>query len=207
MVTQMLVIVDYDAGNLRSVQRACQRVGLEGHISSCPEELLKADRVIFPGVGAATSAMETLKDSGLGEALVEYFKSGKPLLGICLGAQIILEHTEEGDKDCLGLIEGICKKFQFDNNDLKIPHMGWNAVEIVQQHPLLKKIESGDEFYFVHSYFASPTYEENIYCKTEHGQTFCSALGRDNLFATQFHLEKSGEIGLSVLKEFGCWSP
>lgn len=203
----MLVIVDYDAGNLRSVQRACQRVGLEGQISSCPEDLLKADRVIFPGVGTATSAVKTLKDTGLGEALVEYFKSGRPLLGICLGAQIVLAHTTEGDKDCLGLIEGGCEKFQFENNDLKIPHMGWNSIEIVQDHPLLKDITPGDEFYFVHSYFARPAHQENIYCLTEHGISFCSALGRENLFATQFHLEKSGEIGLSVLKQFGCWSP
>lgn len=203
----MLTIVDYDAGNLRSVQRACHRVGLNACITSKPEQVLAADRVIFPGVGAATSAMDTLKTSGLDQALLEYFKTGKPLLGICLGAQIVLEFTEEGEKDCLGLIAGACERFHFKNNDLKVPHMGWNEIDIVQAHPLLSGVKPGDEFYFVHSYFAHPADNRHVYCVTEHGQRFCSALGRDNLFATQFHLEKSGEKGLAVLKQFACWKP
>jgi len=203
----MLAIVDYDAGNLRSVQRACTKVGLEGKIISTPDQLLSADRVIFPGVGAATSAVTTLKKTGLGEALVAFFKSGRPILGICLGAQIILEHTEEGDEDGLGLIRGVCNKFRFKNNSLKVPHMGWNAIEVKQPHPLLASVRSGDEFYFVHSYFTRPSSAENIYCVTEHGIEFCSALGRDNLFATQFHLEKSGPAGLAILERFACWKP
>lgn len=203
----LVAIVDYEAGNLRSVQRACKHVDIEAYITSDPDQVVKADRVIFPGVGAATSGMETLNSSGLGDALREYFNSGKPLLGICLGAQVVLEFTQEGKKDCLGLIEGTCEKFQFTTNDLKIPHMGWNEIEIVQPHPMLAPVSSGDEFYFVHSYFARPADKENVYCITEHGYPFCSALGKDNLFATQFHLEKSGEKGLAVLKQFANWNP
>ena len=203
----MLVIVDYEAGNLRSVQRACTRVGLDSVISSKPEDVLKADRVIFPGVGAATSAVDTLARTGLGDALKEYFTRGKPLLGICLGAQIILEFTEEDRRDCLGLIEGICERFDPADRSLKVPHMGWNKVEIVQAHPLLEGVVSGSEFYFVHSYFPHPSHRENVYCTTDYGMTFCSALGRDNLFASQFHLEKSGEIGLKILQNFGNWAP
>jgi len=202
----MLVIVDYEAGNLRSVQRACTRVGLESVISADPEVLLKADRAIFPGVGAATSAVDTLEQTGLGDALLSFYESGRPLLGICLGAQIILEFTEEDKRHCLGMIEGVCEQFVPEDRTLKVPHMGWNEVQIVQDHPLLEGIESGSEFYFVHSYYPHPTDPKRVFCTTDYGSTFCSALGKDNLFATQFHLEKSGEIGLQVLQNFGTWN-
>lgn len=200
-----VVIVDYNAGNLASVQRACRRVGMDAEISSDPEVVVAAERVIFPGVGSAASAVDTLKDRGLDEALTTFYRSGRPLLGICLGTQIVMGHTEEGDKDCLGLIEGVVRRFDFANNTLKVPHMGWNEVEIVRSHPLFKSIKTRDEFYFVHSYYACPTNEEEIYGITEYGIRFCSALGKDNLFATQFHMEKSGEFGLSILAEFATW--
>jgi len=201
----MLVIVDYDAGNLRSVQRACSKVGVKAEISSDPLMVESAERIIFPGVGAATSAVDTLKSRGLDRALLASFKQGTPILGICLGAQIILEHTEEDNRDCLGIIEGICKRFEPDDPALKVPHMGWNGVEIVQPHPLLEGIEKGDEFYFVHSYYACLTKPENIYAMTTYGTRFCSVLGERNLIATQFHLEKSGQFGLSVLSRFAEW--
>lgn len=200
-----VVIVDYNAGNLASVQRACRQVGMDAEISSDPEVVVAAERVIFPGVGSATSAVDTLKARGLDEALAAFYRSGRPLLGICLGTQIVMEHTEEGDKDCLGMIKGDVRRFDFKDNTLKVPHMGWNEVEIVRLHPLFKSIRSGDEFYFVHSYYACPASEDEIYGVTEYGIRFCSALGRDNLFATQFHMEKSGRFGLSILAEFSTW--
>ncbi|MCH7742115.1 MAG: imidazole glycerol phosphate synthase subunit HisH [Proteobacteria bacterium] len=203
---RMVAIVDYDAGNLRSVQRACQHVGIDAEITSDPEVIIRADKVIFPGVGSAVSAVDTLKSRGLDEALKEFYQSGKPLLGICLGLQIALDYTEEGNKDCLGLVRGACEKFDFTDRSIKVPHIGWNEVEVVQSHPMLKNIESGDEFYFVHSYFARPENAAEIYGTTEYGdQKFASIIAKDNLFSTQFHLEKSGKTGLRLLAEFAHW--
>ena len=201
----MLAIVDYDAGNLRSVQRACQRVGLDAEITTDAAVVEAADRIIFPGVGAATSAVDTLRARGLDRALGAAFAKGTPILGICLGAQIILEHTEEDGRECLGLIEGICRRFEPEDRQLKVPHIGWNGVKVVRAHPLLDGVRDGDEFYFVHSYFPCPVHQENVFGITEYGQPFCSVVGRGNLFATQFHLEKSGEFGLGVLARFGEW--
>lgn len=201
----MLAIVDYDAGNLRSVQRACSEVGVAAEIVADPHLIESAERIIFPGVGAATSAVDTLKERGLDKALLSAFQQGTPILGICLGAQIVLEHTEEDNRDCLGIVEGVCIRFEPDDPSMKVPHMGWNGVEITQPHPLLEGIENGDEFYFVHSYFPCPTNKENVYAVTDYSTRFCSALGKKNLFATQFHLEKSGRFGLSVLNRFAHW--
>lgn len=201
----MLAIVDYNAGNLRSVQRACSRIGAVAEITADPDVVRRADRVIFPGVGAATSAVDTLRETGLGEALREVVASGRPVLGICLGSQIVLEYTAEDDRECLGLIEGSCQRFEFADRVLKVPHIGWNEITITQPHPLLRQVSTGDQFYFVHSYYAVPKSAGDVYCVTEHGIEFCSALGRGSLFATQFHLEKSGELGLTVLAEFLGW--
>ncbi|MDC2963820.1 imidazole glycerol phosphate synthase subunit HisH [Gammaproteobacteria bacterium] len=204
----MVVIIDYDAGNLRSVQRACEKVGMVSEVSSDPERVLEAERIIFPGVGSAESAVETLKKRGLDNAIVEFFRGGKPILGICLGLQILLDHTEEGNKKCLGLVSGACERFKFSDRSLKIPHIGWNDIQINFEHPVLDKIEDGDQFYFVHSYYAKLLHEQEIVSSTEYGNMrFCSALAKDNLFATQFHLEKSGELGLKILKSFGDWNP
>ncbi|MEJ6705728.1 MAG: imidazole glycerol phosphate synthase subunit HisH [Pseudomonadales bacterium] len=200
-----VAIVDYDAGNLRSVQRACQAVGLDGFITASPEEVLAADKIIFPGVGSSVSAVDTLHDRGLFDVLIEAFHKGTPLLGICLGSQIVLEHTEEGDKDCLGLIDGVVERFDFADRTYKVPHIGWNEINIAQPHPLLRQVEDGDEFYFVHSYFTRPTQQANVVATTDYNINFCSILAKDNLFATQFHLEKSGRKGLSILAEFASW--
>jgi len=204
-VAAKVIIVDYDAGNLRSVQRACAHVGIEAAISADPGDLRKADKVIFPGVGSAASAVDTLSERGLDEAIREFYRAGKPLLGICLGAQIVMEFTEEDKRDCLGLIEGVCERFDFADRTLKVPHIGWNQVEIVQPHPLLAGVRTGDEFYFVHSYYVVPTRKQNIYGVTEYGAKFCSVVGQENLFATQFHVEKSGRAGLAILEQFKCW--
>ena len=204
----MPVIVDYDAGNVRSVQRACERANMQADISADPETVANADRLIFPGVGSAASAVDTLNNRGLDEAIRYFYETGRPLLGICLGLQILLEHTQEGDKPCLGLIEGACERFEFNQNSLKVPHIGWNEVEFVRPHPITDSLQSGDEFYFVHSYFAIARQDDHILGTTSYGdRSFCSVIGKDNLFATQFHLEKSGELGLKMLAAFAEWSP
>lgn len=201
-----VTIVDYDAGNVKSVQRACRKVGIEAEISADPEAVVNSDKVIFPGVGSAVSAVDTLQSRGLDEALKEFYQRGNALLGICLGLQIALEHTEEGDKDCLGLLAGACQRFEFSQRSIKVPHIGWNELEVLQSHPMLKNIQCGDEFYFVHSYYARVEDSNNVFGITQYGDIeFCSIIGKDNFFATQFHLEKSGEIGLKLLAEFANW--
>ena len=204
----MPVIVDYEAGNVRSVQRACESVDMRAEITSDPDIVAKADRLIFPGVGSAVSAVDTLHARGLDEAIKTFYQSGRPLLGICLGLQILLEHTEEGDKKCLGLVEGACERFEFNDNSFKVPHIGWNEVEFKRGHPIADAVSAGDEFYFVHSYFAIALNEADVVGKTTYGdRTFCSVIGKDNLFATQFHLEKSGRLGLRMLAAFAEWTP
>ena len=201
----MITIIDYNAGNIRSVQRACSEVGIQAITTSNPADVAKAEKIIFPGVGAAPSAMEFLTSSGLDTALRQAFEAGTPILGICLGAQIILDHSEEGSQKCLGLVPGKTVRFKIKDSLLKIPHMGWNEVKVVKPHPLLDGIAAGDEFYFVHSYFPQPARQEDVYAVTGYGADFCSALGRRNLFATQFHPEKSGRLGLHLLERFARW--
>lgn len=202
----MIQIVDYKAGNLRSVQRACRHVGVEAELQKDPERIARADRIIFPGVGTAESGMETLRSSGLDAALKEAFGRGAPILGICLGAQIILDFSEEGDQVCLGIIPGKCVRFRPEDPTLKVPQIGWNAVFKTQAHPLLDDFEDGIEYYYVNSFYPSPTSPEHVYGLTEYGISFCAMLGRENLFATQFHLEKSGRYGLALLERFARWN-
>ncbi len=201
----MITIIDYNAGNLRSVKRACDAVGIESRLSSDPDLIAKAEKLIFPGVGAAQSAMHTLNHSGIGEALRTAHGRGIPILGICLGTQIILDGSDEGDTPTLGLIPGRTRRFQLQDATLKIPHMGWNQVNVLQPHPLLAGIDPGDEFYFVHSYFPAPASATHVYATTDYGGAFPCALGRENLFATQFHPEKSGRFGLALLARFAKW--
>lgn len=199
------IIIDYDAGNLRSVARACAEVGLDASISGNPTHVRSADRIIFPGVGAAGSAMRSLGRSGLDAALVAAYQSGVPILGICLGLQISLEHSEEGDTRTLGLVEGTARRFDFFDLDLKVPHMGWNEVRPVSPHPLLSSVEPGDEFYFVHSYFPEPAIRDQVFAEATYEHDFCCALGCDNYFGVQFHPEKSGRVGLRLLERFATW--
>jgi len=201
----MITIIDYNAGNIRSVLRACAEVGAEAITTSDPATVAKAEKIIFPGVGAAPSAMEYLSKMGLDIALKNAFKAGIPILGICLGAQIVLDSSEEGHQKCLGIVPGKTVRFRLKDKLLKIPHMGWNEVSIVQPHPLLDGIEAGDEFYFVHSFYPQPAAKKNVYAVSNHGGDFCCALGYKNLFATQFHPEKSGRLGLQLLERFEKW--
>jgi glutamine amidotransferase len=200
-----LVIVDYNAGNLRSVQRACAAAEVDARVESDPEALLRASRIIFPGVGNAQSAMETLKASGLDQALTEAVHKGIPVLGICVGAQLILDSSEESTIPCLGWIAGKTRRFRLADPSLKVPHIGWNEVKAQKPHPLLGGLQPGDEFYFVHSYYPDPADSARVYAASDYGGEFCCALGKDNLFATQFHPEKSGRFGLALLSRFSRW--
>ncbi|MFP6797280.1 MAG: imidazole glycerol phosphate synthase subunit HisH [Pseudomonadales bacterium] len=201
----MAVIVDYDAGNLRSVQRACTEVGLAAIISHDPEAIRHADRIIFPGVGAAGSAMRSIRKSGVDVALRDAFRSGVPILGICLGLQISLGFSEEDDQETLGFLPGKVCRFQLNDSDLKIPHMGWNEIEIQRRHPLLEDIKERDEFYFVHSFFPEPENPASVFASAQYEREFCCAAGSDNFFGTQFHPEKSGRVGLGLLDRFRNW--
>lgn len=201
----MISIIDYKAGNLTSVKRALDYLGLPGQITNHPADLLAAERIIFPGVGHAATAMQVLKEAGLDVALREAFDRGTPILGICLGSQIALAHSDEGDTACVGLIEGNCPRFQLGNPALKIPHMGWNAVSVTQPHFILKDVRPGDEFYFVHSYYPRPSDEAHCFATSDYELIFPAAIGYKNFFATQFHPEKSGPIGLNLLRRFSRW--
>lgn len=208
----MIAIIDYDAGNLTSVARALSHLGFENEVTASADRILGAERVIFPGVGAAGSAMASLKRLGLDKVLYQVFERQTPLLGICLGTQIILGHSEEHDTPCLGIVDGNVRLFNAawtddDGSALKIPHMGWNRVKLEQNHPVLNGLSAEDEFYFVHSYFPAPAKSENCIGTTTYGTTFASIIGVDNLIATQFHPEKSGPAGLRILKNFCEWTP
>lgn len=201
----MIVIVDYNAGNLTSVKRALDFLSIPNIISPDPEKIIRAEKVIFPGVGHAGSAMQTLRQRGLDEALHEVYKKGTPLMGICLGTQIILASSEETDSRCLGIIDGTCPKFVLTDRSLKIPHMGWDSIVVRREHPVLKDTATGDEFYFVHSFYPLPSDEADILAECEYEITFPAAIARDNLIATQFHPEKSGPAGLRILSNFATW--
>ncbi len=206
----MIAIVDYKAGNLRSVERALGRLGIPCRITGSPAEILAAGRVIFPGVGAAGRAMEDLKETGVNRVIREVFQRGTPFLGICLGAQIILERSEENDTVCLGLIPGVVTRFPSMLEDeeggrLKVPHMGWNGLSVRKHHPVLKGVRETDEFYFVHSYYPAPAGNDHVIGTTEYGMDFPSVIGTGNLVAMQFHPEKSGAPGLIILDNFARW--
>lgn len=202
----MAVIIDYDAGNLASVLRACREVGLDACISNEPARVRGADRVIFPGVGAAGSAMRSLRATGLDAALRDAYRAGTPILGICLGMQVSLDRSEEGDTPTLGLLPGEARRFRFDDPALKVPHMGWNAVRPLRPHPVLDGIAQGDEFYFVHGYHSIPAEAGDALAETTYEGSFCAALGRGSFVATQFHPEKSGRAGLALLERFAAWN-
>ncbi|MDD5191147.1 MAG: imidazole glycerol phosphate synthase subunit HisH [Dehalococcoidales bacterium] len=203
----MITIIDYKAGNLTSVRLAFDALGVETQITDAPEKILAADKIVFPGVGAAGAAMHNLKALNLIEPIKKQIKAGVPFLGICLGMQILFNRSaEDGGTVCLGILDGEVKRFVAPSNDIKIPQMGWNSVSLKQKHPLFKGIENHSEFYFVHGYYPITTVTETIYGVTDYaGVTFTSIVGRNNLLAMQFHPEKSGRIGLTILNNFSKW--
>ena len=200
----MIAIIDYRAGNLRSVKRALDSLSIENCITDAAETILNAERVIFPGVGAAGAAMDEIRARGLDQTIQTYVASGRTFMGICLGTQIILDHSAEDDAACLGLIPGAVVRF--DLPDLKIPHMGWNNLAPKRRHALLAGVRPEHQFYFVHSYYPQPTNSEDIIATCTYGIEFAAVLGRANVVATQFHPEKSGEPGLRILKNFSEWN-
>ena len=201
----MIAIIDYRAGNLPSVLCAVEHLGYEAAITDDVDVIRSAERVIFPGVGAAGSTMENLRQLGFDTLLRdEIFPSGTPMLGICIGVQIIFETSEEDDATCLGIVEGTVKRFA-GSAGRKIPQIGWNKVSFTKPHPIFENVPDGSHYYFVNSYYPVPSSDDVVYATTDYSETFASVVAKGNLVATQFHLEKSGEVGLKMLDNFCRW--
>ena len=198
----MIGIIDYDAGNIKSVEKALQYLGQETVVSRDPQVLLKADKVILPGVGSFGDAMENLKKYGLVPVIHEIVEKGTPFLGICLGLQLLFESSDETPGvEGLGILKGKILRIP-PSPGLKIPHMGWNSITVNKNSRILKNIGSEPYVYFVHSYYVNAEDESIISAYTEYGQKLDIAVEKDNVFATQFHPEKSGETGMAILKNF-----
>ena len=211
-MTQRIAIVDYGMGNLRSVQKALAHVapGQEVEITSDPDAIRRAQRVVFPGQGAMPDCMRSLREHGLGEAVEEAARA-KPFLGLCIGQQMLFEGSDEGDTPGLGLVLGRVRGFPRTPEralaGFKVPHMGWNEVWQVAPHALWRGIADGSRFYFVHSYYCEPAEGALAAASTRYPGEFTSAIARENLFATQFHPEKSAAAGLALLRNFATWDP
>lgn len=198
----MIAIIDYGMGNLRSVQKAFEAVGADAIISGDPHVIAAASKVILPGVGAFADAIAELRRTGLGDAFVEAVKAGKPCLGVCLGLQLLFEISEEdGQHQGLGLLKGRIVRFPRQPG-FKVPHMGWNTLEIRRESPLLAGLPADPSVYFVHSYHAQPQNPVDVIAESDHGGYFAAIIGRENLIATQFHPEKSQAVGLAMYANF-----
>jgi imidazole glycerol-phosphate synthase subunit HisH len=198
----MIKIVDYGMGNLRSVQKAFEKIGADAQIVSRPADVAGAQKLVLPGVGAFRDAIAELKRTGLDRPVREHIAADKPFLGICLGLQLLFDVSyEDGQWEGLGVLAGKVVRFA-DQADLKIPHMGWNSLEFAEPTRLFEGVPEGSSVYFVHSYYVVPEDESVIAARTEHGTRFVSAVAKNNLFATQFHPEKSQSVGLRVLTNF-----
>ncbi|WP_018715107.1 imidazole glycerol phosphate synthase subunit HisH [Brachymonas chironomi] len=215
MQKSSVAIVDYEMGNLRSVQQAVLHVADDGFdvvIARQPEQIRAAERVILPGQGAMRDCMQHLRDSGMMEAVLEAAAS-KPLFGVCVGMQMLLQHSEEGDTPSLGLIPGEVRRFrlegktQADGSRFKVPQMGWNQLHITRPHPVWDGIADQEWFYFLHSYYADPARPADSVGESDYGGRYTAAVARDNLFATQFHPEKSADAGLALYRNFLHWKP
>ena len=206
----MIAIVDYHAGNLTSVAAAVRSLGHVCQVTSDSSEIGQAERVILPGVGAAGAAMRSLSELGLVDVLRAVVGRGRPFLGICLGYQVLFQHSEEDDASCLGILDGTVVRFRESIADggqpLKIPQMGWNTVEFVGEHALWEGVPENSEFYFVHSYYPVPA-PALVAATAEYGVKFAAGVVRRNLAAFQFHPEKSGRSGLRLLDNFCRWRP
>ncbi len=200
----MIAIIDYGMGNLRSVQKGFERMGRDAVVTSDAKTILSASKVVLPGVGAFPDCMRNLREYGLIDAVYQSISSGKPFLGICLGLQLLFTESEEfGISKGLDIIKGKVVRFKIQDSTLKVPHMGWNSVSIKRRPPALADVPDGSHFYFVHSFHVVPEDKSVIATTTDYGFEFVSSIWKDNIFATQFHPEKSQALGLSILKRFG----
>ena len=198
----MITIVDYQMGNLRSVQKGIEKVGGNAVISSNPSEIANAEKLILPGVGAFGDAMAEIRKRDLAKPIVDFIDSGRPFLGICLGLQLLFERgLEHGEHEGLGVLGGDVVRFQIPGS-MKVPHMGWNTITKRAEAPILDDIDEGSHFYFVHSFYVRPSDPDVIALECDYGIRFCAMVWRDNLYATQFHPEKSQADGLKLLRAF-----
>ena len=194
-----LVVIDYESGNVRSVSRALESQGVAPLVTGDASDFEDADAMVLPGVGSGPAAMAALNQRNLVGPIRDFIASGRPFLGVCLGLQLLMDRTEEGNEPCLEVVQGNAKHLP---GGLKVPHMGWNSVRFNNQHPVLDGISQDSYFYFVHSYYAEPEDPAGVSGTTEYGIPFCSIYAKDNLVATQFHPEKSGPAGLRFYKNF-----
>ncbi|MGZ6965823.1 MAG: imidazole glycerol phosphate synthase subunit HisH [Acidimicrobiia bacterium] len=199
----MIGVIDYRAGNAPSVMYALDRLGLEARLVDEPTGVTEVDRLILPGVGAARATLASLSDSGLVEPMrARVLEDRIPFLGICIGLQVLFEHSEEGPADGLGWLPGDVRRFPDTN---RVPQIGWNAVRFTRAHPVTADLPDSTYCYFVNSYYVVPTNPEDVLATTDYSVEFCSVVARENLIATQFHAEKSGELGLRILRGFAAW--
>jgi glutamine amidotransferase len=216
-VTRTVAVVDYGMGNLRSVSQAVAHAASKTDdvrviVTGNPEEVLLADRIVLPGQGAMRDCMRELADSGLRESVLDALRT-KPVMGVCVGMQMLLDHSEEQNTPGLGVVPGRVKRFRLegrkqpDGSRFKVPQMGWNRVQQAHPHPIWRGVPDGAWFYFVHSYYVEPSDPHHSAGITDYGQCFTSAVARDNIFATQFHPEKSAADGLMLYRNFLHWNP
>ena len=199
MPNPTIAIADYNAGNIRSVQKALEKFDARAEITSSPQRIAEADALVVPGQGACDSSMRHLRERRLIEPIREFIQGGKPFLGVCLGLQLLLDSSEEGEEPCLGIVPGTCRRLP---DGRKIPHMGWNQVAFAKRHPIFDGVRDNSHFYFVHSYYADPEDKTLIAGTTDYGVQFCSAAAWDSVAAVQFHPEKSGATGLRIYQNF-----
>jgi imidazole glycerol-phosphate synthase subunit HisH len=201
-----IAIIDYGMANLRSVQKAFEAVGSHADIISRPEQIDRADKIVLPGVGAFQDAVATLREQNLAEPIVRHIQRGKPFLGICLGLQMLFDvGYEDGEHRGLGVIKGKCIRFDVDERlGLKVPHMGWNQLDVRRPSPIFRDLPQGCGVYFVHSYHVVPGDDAVVATTTDYGGPFVSSIWRENVFATQFHPEKSQKVGLQILSNFAA---
>ncbi len=201
----MIGIIDYKAGNAPSVLNACKKIGAEARLVSSPGELEDLTGIILPGVGSAAATLESLNSLGFVDALEDKVcRKNLPFLGICIGMQILFEFSEEGNVPCLGWLKGTVKRF--DQENLRVPQMGWNSARFLYSHPLWEGLSEEEYFYFVNSYHVAPKDEKDCFARTDYGGEFTSMVKRDHIVAAQFHVEKSGPVGLTLLENFVIWA-
>ncbi|MCH8195179.1 MAG: imidazole glycerol phosphate synthase subunit HisH [Chloroflexi bacterium] len=199
MTRPEIAVINYGAGNLRSVVKAFEHIGYPATVTTDPRKVMAADGVVLPGVGAAGDTMTNLHARGMVDAIATVIAKKRPFFGVCIGLQVLFERSEEDGAECLGLLGGYVRRLPAG---VKVPHMGWNQVRLAESHPLFHGIADDSYFYFVHSYYADPTEQSAVVGLTDYGATFASALAKGNLVGTQFHPEKSGRLGLQIYQNF-----